>query len=379
MRFAAVLNREGGTLRTTDLDALAERMRGMLEARGHRLEIDIVGGGEISAALAEVAGRRGVDVVLAGGGDGTISTAAAALVGSGKALAVLPAGTMNLFARGLGIPTALDAALASFAGADVATVDVATANGRIFVHQFSIGMHARMVRLRESMEFGSRLGKMRASVQAAWRTINSPRAMQVAMTIGEAEITARTTGIGITNNLFGENHLPYADDPAGGVLGIYVTMTRQRGELMRFFFNMARGRWRDNPHVEIHQTDKAVLEIGALWWGVTIGLVVLLLAIDLVVAAARPHRVGFREAVLWSLFYIAVAVAFGVVFWMTAGAQFGTEFFAGYIVEKSLSVDNLFNARQRVTDANGVVPISYQPDLVDPRGRVIGLEFRKQF
>jgi tellurite resistance protein TerC len=85
-----------------------------------------------------------------------------------------------------------------------------------------------------------------------------------------------------------------------------------------------------------------VLEIGALWWGVTIGLVVLLLAIDLVVAAARPHRVGFREAVLWSLFYIAVAVAFGVVFWMTAGAQFGTEFFAGYIVEKSLSVDNLF-------------------------------------
>lgn len=85
-----------------------------------------------------------------------------------------------------------------------------------------------------------------------------------------------------------------------------------------------------------------MLEIGALWWGVTIGLVVLLLAIDLIVAAARPHRVGFREAVLWSLFYIAVAVAFGVVFWMTAGAQFGTEFFAGYIVEKSLSVDNLF-------------------------------------
>ncbi|GEL22622.1 tellurium resistance protein TerC [Pseudonocardia sulfidoxydans NBRC 16205] len=85
-----------------------------------------------------------------------------------------------------------------------------------------------------------------------------------------------------------------------------------------------------------------MLEIGALWWGATIGLVVLLLAIDLVAAAARPHRVGFREAVLWSLFYIAVAVAFGVVFWMTAGAQFGTEFFAGYIVEKSLSVDNLF-------------------------------------
>lgn len=45
----------------------------------------------------------------------------------------------------------------------------------------------------------------------------------------------------------------------------------------------------------------------------------------------------------------------------------------------SLSVDNLFNSRQRVTDATGAVPLSYQPDLVDPRGRVIGIEFRKQF
>ena len=45
----------------------------------------------------------------------------------------------------------------------------------------------------------------------------------------------------------------------------------------------------------------------------------------------------------------------------------------------SLEVDNLFNSRQRITDANGEVPLSYQPDLVDPRGRVIGIEFRKQF
>lgn len=261
MRFAAVLNREGGTLRTTDLDALAGQMRSVLEAWGHRLDIDIVGGGDISAALAEAAGRRGVDVVLAGGGDGTISAAAATMVGGGKALAVLPAGTMNLFARGLGIPTALDAALASFASADVAAVDVATANGRIFVHQFSIGMHARMVRLRQSMGFGSRLGKMRASVQAAWRTINSPRAMQVAMTIGEAEVMTRTTGIGVTNNLFGEGHLPYADNPAGGVLGIYVMAARERGDLARLLFDVARGRWRDSAHLEMHQSNRVVLKI----------------------------------------------------------------------------------------------------------------------
>ena len=85
-----------------------------------------------------------------------------------------------------------------------------------------------------------------------------------------------------------------------------------------------------------------MLEISLLTWGVTIGLIVALLAIDLILAAIRPHRVGFREATIWSVFYIAVAIGFGVWFMATYGTDFGTQYFAGYIVEKSLSVDNLF-------------------------------------
>ena len=261
MKFAAVLNRDGGTLRTTDLAAFSDRMHQTLETAGHSLAIDIVTGKDVVEALDNAASRRSVDVVLAGGGDGTISAAAARLMGKKKALAILPAGTMNLFARGLGIPQSLDAALKSFADGEIIAVDMATANGRPFVHQFSIGMHARMVQLRQGMEFGSRLGKIRASAKAAWATINNPPAMNVTLRIGEAEMTARITGIGITNNLFGEGHLPYADNPAGGVLGVYVTVARQRAELVKFFFNVARGKWRDNEHVEIHQADRAVLKI----------------------------------------------------------------------------------------------------------------------
>jgi tellurite resistance protein TerC len=85
-----------------------------------------------------------------------------------------------------------------------------------------------------------------------------------------------------------------------------------------------------------------VLDISALTWAVTIGLIVALLAVDLAVAAVRPHRVGFAEATAWSVVYIAVAVAFGVWFTLQHGGEYGTEYFAGYIVEKSLSVDNLF-------------------------------------
>jgi tellurite resistance protein TerC len=79
----------------------------------------------------------------------------------------------------------------------------------------------------------------------------------------------------------------------------------------------------------------------AAWVG-TVALILGLLAIDLLVSGRRAHAVSFREAVGWSVFYIAVALAFGVVFGVIAGWEFGAEYFAGYIVEKSLSVDNLF-------------------------------------
>ncbi|MEV0289532.1 MULTISPECIES: TerC family protein [unclassified Kribbella] len=85
-----------------------------------------------------------------------------------------------------------------------------------------------------------------------------------------------------------------------------------------------------------------MLEITGLTWAVTIGLIVALLAVDLVVAAFRPHRVGFKEAAAWSVFYVLVAVGFGIWFMSAHGGDFGAEYFAGYIVEKSLSVDNLF-------------------------------------
>ncbi|MFV2109347.1 TerC/Alx family metal homeostasis membrane protein [Micromonospora sp. LOL_015] len=84
------------------------------------------------------------------------------------------------------------------------------------------------------------------------------------------------------------------------------------------------------------------LEIGPGVWAVTLVVIIALLALDLAVAAIRPHAVGFGEAVAWSVFYVAVAVVFGLVFMAWAGGDYGTEYFAGYLVEKSLSVDNLF-------------------------------------
>ena len=77
-------------------------------------------------------------------------------------------------------------------------------------------------------------------------------------------------------------------------------------------------------------------------WLLTVALIVGLLLFDLLTSTRKAHDVSFKEATFWSIFYIAVAIIFGAWVWGEFGSQFGKEYFAAYIVEKSLSVDNLF-------------------------------------
>ena len=84
------------------------------------------------------------------------------------------------------------------------------------------------------------------------------------------------------------------------------------------------------------------MDVSNLVWAITIGAIAALILVDLFTVSSKPHDVMFKEATLWSIFYIGIAVVFGVWVWSTYGSQFGTEYFAAYLVEKSLSVDNLF-------------------------------------
>lgn len=264
MRFIAVLNSGGGTLRTMDLDAFGASLVERLGAAGHSVQVRVVEGKDLIDSLEAAVTSPDVDVVLAGGGDGTISAAAGVVMNTGKILAVLPAGTMNLFARSLGMPLDLDAAIDAFATGRVRDVDVASANGRPFVHQYSVGMHAKLVKMRDEMKFSSRLGKIRASARAALATVMRPPSMRVHIDIDATELRAHTSAIGVTNNLFGEGHLPYADKPDGGTLGVYVTTAHRLPQLLSFLANMLVGRWRTNAHVEIHTGRKVILHFTRL-------------------------------------------------------------------------------------------------------------------
>jgi len=84
------------------------------------------------------------------------------------------------------------------------------------------------------------------------------------------------------------------------------------------------------------------MNVSIALWSATVAGLVLLVLLDFVAVSRKPHEVRFKEALWWSIFYVGIAVAFGIGLFFWQGSDFGTQFFTAYLVEKSLSVDNLF-------------------------------------
>nr|WP_295887209.1 diacylglycerol kinase family protein [uncultured Devosia sp.] len=258
MRIIAVLNRDGGTLRTMDLAAFSANAVAIFARHGHELECQIVSGGEVDRALRKAATSKGVDAVMAGGGDGTISTAAGIAYETGMTLAVLPVGTMNLFARALKVPLVLDEALEAIAAGEVGSVDIATANDRPFVHQFGVGVHARLVRIRENLSYGSRYGKMLASLRAIGAAAINPPQFDAEFHTGADIETRRVSGIAVSNNPLGDGQI-YAGQLDRGVLGVYVAAPLSTSALLKLVADVFMGTWRASPAVTEQEVDDVTL------------------------------------------------------------------------------------------------------------------------
>ncbi|MEC5323419.1 diacylglycerol/lipid kinase family protein [Aurantimonas sp. A3-2-R12] len=257
MKILALLNRDGGTLKTTDRDELVALMNDEFAIHGHELTVESCAGDEIVAAIKAAALRDDLDVLMVGGGDGTVSAAAAALAHGDIALGILPAGTMNLFARTLQIPLDLPAAVAALAGGVVVNVDIGSVNDRIFVHQFAVGLHARMVRMRSKIQYGSRLGKIVATARAVFLALRRVPAIELELEIDGVLKRIKSPAVAVSNNLYGVGHIPYADHPRGGELGVYICTERKVGAVTKLTFDILTGAWRQNPDL-LSQTAQRV-------------------------------------------------------------------------------------------------------------------------
>lgn len=250
LHIRAILNRDGGTLATIDVDAFAGRLADVFKASGATVDVEIVAGADLTARLDAAAADPDVDAIVAGGGDGTVSAAAGAAWRGGKALGVLPAGTMNLFARALGLPLDLDDAALALARGRTIACDIATANGAPFVHQYSVGLQPEIVRERQTLGYSGRLGKMWAGLRAAGRIFARSPTLTVEIDRDGVVERGRFGYVAVSNNLYGEGHMPYAGKLDGGRLGLYRGRPRGLWPSLRLAFDLLRGAWRRSPHLD---------------------------------------------------------------------------------------------------------------------------------
>jgi diacylglycerol kinase family enzyme len=217
-----VINRRSGTVRSRGAEAVRDLVELALADTFHPLIVKLVDGDvlpEIDMALK--AGTA--DVVIAGGGDGTISSAAELVLQHGAILGALPLGTMNLFVRALGFSPVLDVALQQIKHATVQAVDVGVVNDKLFLHQVSFGIQPRLARLRERMGYNNRFTKMLAGARALITLAMSARPVRVNVLMGNQHVKVKSPMIVVSNNLLGAKQdasLPERLDQ--GILGLYV-------------------------------------------------------------------------------------------------------------------------------------------------------------
>lgn len=165
--MTVILNaRAGSSESSATTGDLKSKIIELFGAAGLHPELIAVAGKDISAA-AKKAVAGGEDVIIAAGGDGTISAVAAELADSGKHLGVLPLGTLNHFARDLHIPLDLEGAVRTIVERHAVTVDVAEVNGRVFVNNSSLGIYPQIVHRRKAHQTRLGVGKWPAFVWAA--------------------------------------------------------------------------------------------------------------------------------------------------------------------------------------------------------------------
>ena len=287
MRITLILNRNAGTLRGLDPQQVSDDLAAIFSKQGHTVSAQVHAGRAAAAAIARVCRERGCEALVVGGGDGTISAAAAAAAKSGLALGVIPLGTMNLFARALGVPLEMKAAAEALARGSLAKVDIGEVNGQFFVHHVSLGVHPRMIRMRERFNYGSRLGKIAASAQALWSVIRRPPGLHVRLKIDGQPAERRTAAILVSNNLLGEGHLPYADDLREGKLGLYLATSRRWQDLLQLAAQLTFGDFAKSPLLESWTAED--IEIGLSRDSVNAALD------GEIVSLALPLRVTVRE------------------------------------------------------------------------------------
>ncbi|MFN2514921.1 MAG: diacylglycerol kinase family protein [Pyrinomonadaceae bacterium] len=231
MKIEAIINASSGD---GNKENVHRRLAEAFRANGLEARISMAPAGSEIIALAQRAARGEAETIVAGGGDGTLNSVASAIIGSNKALGVLPFGTMNHFAKDLHIPLDLDGAVQTIAAGNTANVDIGEVNGRFFLNNSSLGLYPSIVREREKQQrLGS--GKWPAYVLAAISVLRRYPFLNIRLSVDGHQLTSRTPFVFIGNNRYEMETLNIGGRACldAGELSLYMTHRTGRLGLIR--------------------------------------------------------------------------------------------------------------------------------------------------
>jgi YegS/Rv2252/BmrU family lipid kinase len=263
------LNRGGGAVAADG--GIAEKVSSALSGSGIAHHIELIDGGEYEVRCRALA-ERGDPLVVVGGGDGTVSAAASALIGTETKLGILPLGTLNHFARDLGLPLKLDEAAAVIAAGKERLVDVGEMNGRIFINNSAVGLYPLMVIDRDLQR--QRLGRSKrlAMIVAAMRTLARFNHQRLTLTVNDEKERVDTPLLFVGNNeyridLGAPGQRESMDD---GTLSVFVMRKKTRRGFLAATARALLGRTREDDMVRISGVSR--LRVGSRRSHLTVSL-----------------------------------------------------------------------------------------------------------
>ncbi|MES3000474.1 MAG: diacylglycerol kinase family protein [Pseudomonadota bacterium] len=206
---------------------------------GIEAQVTLVQGGEEILSTADSAVRGGARIVVASGGDGTVSAVASKLADTGVMLGVLPMGTLNHFAKDLGIALELDEAVRTIARGHCIAVDVAEVNGRVFINNSSLGLYPDIVLDREHQRRRLGRGKWRALLAASLHAAKRYPVLAFDIDADGQRLSRRSAFAFIGNNEYTMEGFEIGERSGGlrnGKLSLYVTQRTGRFGLLRLAF-----------------------------------------------------------------------------------------------------------------------------------------------
>jgi len=195
-----------------------------------RANVHLLRDGSELVPAAQQALEAAPDVVVAGGGDGTLNAVAGVLARTGMPFGVLPLGTLNHFARDAGIPIELPSAIATICEGRLVHVDLGRVNGRVFLNNSSVGLYPEVVLKRDQLQQRLRRGKWPAAAWAAMCVLRRFPYFDVSLNVDGEMIRRRTPLVLIGNNGYELDGLRVGrrERLDAGLLSVHVIDCRRR-------------------------------------------------------------------------------------------------------------------------------------------------------